>query len=31
VTGFFDQAHFSKQFKRHVGLTPGQFLAPDGK
>jgi AraC-like DNA-binding protein len=23
--GFFDQAHFSKQFKRHVGITPGQF------
>ena len=26
VTGFFDQAHFSKQFKRYVGITPGQFL-----
>ena len=27
ATGFFDQAHFSKQFKRYVGITPGQFLA----
>lgn len=27
ITGFFDQAHFSKQFKRYVGTTPGQFLA----
>ena len=26
ATGFFDQAHFSKQFKRYVGITPGQFL-----
>jgi AraC-like DNA-binding protein len=26
VTGFFDQAHFSKQFKRYVGTTPGRFL-----
>lgn len=26
ATGFFDQAHFSKQFKRYVGVTPGQFL-----
>ena len=26
ATGFFDQAHFSKQFKRYVGATPGQFL-----
>ena len=26
VTGFFDQAHFSKQFKRYVGITPGRFL-----
>ena len=23
--GFFDQAHFSKQFKRYVGITPGRF------
>ena len=23
--GFFDQAHFSKQFKRYVGITPGKF------
>ncbi len=27
ATGFFDQAHFSKQFKRYVGITPGRFLA----
>jgi AraC-like DNA-binding protein len=25
AAGFFDQAHFSKQFKRYVGVTPGQF------
>ena len=24
-TGFFDQTHFTKQFKRHVGLTPGAY------
>jgi len=23
--GFFDQSHFSKHFKRVVGLTPGQY------
>ena len=23
--GFFDQSHFSKVFKGHTGLTPGQF------
>ena len=27
ATGFFDQAHFSRQFKRYVGITPGQFVA----
>lgn len=27
AAGFFDQAHFSKQFKRYVGVTPRQFLA----
>jgi len=26
ATGFFDQPHFSKQFKRYVGVTPRQFL-----
>ncbi|QBD74934.1 AraC family transcriptional regulator [Ktedonosporobacter rubrisoli] len=24
-TGFFDQTHFTKQFKRHVGITPGTY------
>lgn len=27
AAGFFDQAHFSKQFKRYVGISPGGFLA----
>ncbi len=27
ATGFFDQAHFSKQFKRYVGISPGKFIA----
>lgn len=27
ATGFFDQAHFSKQFKRYVGISPGNFIA----
>lgn len=27
ATGFFDQAHFSKQFKRCVGISPGKFIA----
>ncbi len=27
ATGFFDQAHFSKQFKRYVGIPPGKFIA----
>jgi AraC-like DNA-binding protein len=26
TTGFFDQAHFSKQFKRYVGISPGKFI-----
>ena len=25
--GFFDQSHFSRVFKRHVGMTPAQFRA----
>lgn len=24
-TGFADQSHFTRQFKRHTGLTPGQY------
>lgn len=26
-TGFFDQSHLSRNFKRIVGLTPGRYLA----
>lgn len=25
--GFFDQSHFSRVFKRHTGMTPGEFRA----
>ncbi len=26
-TGFVDQSHFARHFKRTIGLTPGQYLA----
>lgn len=26
-TGFHDQSHFTRTFKRYVGLTPGRYLA----
>ena len=25
-TGFFDLSHFTKHFKRHVGISPGVFI-----
>lgn len=28
-TGFFDQSHLSRHFKRYCGVTPGRFLASD--
>jgi transcriptional regulator GlxA family with amidase domain len=26
--GFYDQAHLSRVFKRHVGMTPSRYAAP---
>ncbi|HZA84566.1 MAG TPA: helix-turn-helix domain-containing protein [Actinomycetes bacterium] len=23
--GFYDQAHFTRQFRRHVGTSPGRY------
>jgi AraC-like DNA-binding protein len=28
--GFFDQAHFTRQFKRHVGIPPGRYAVSSG-
>jgi AraC-like DNA-binding protein len=27
-TGFYDQPHFTKVFKSHVGVTPGKYIGP---
>jgi AraC-like DNA-binding protein len=26
--GFYDQAHFTRHFKRHVAVTPARFARP---
>jgi AraC-like DNA-binding protein len=28
VTGFADQSHLTRQFKRMIGVTPGQYRSP---
>jgi len=28
--GFYDQSHFSRHFKHHCGVTPGQYAAACG-
>ncbi|HAR96727.1 MAG TPA: AraC family transcriptional regulator [Deltaproteobacteria bacterium] len=30
-TGFFDQSHFTKQFKRYTGVTPGHYIRSLGR
>ena len=30
TVGFHDQAHLTRQFRRHVGTTPGRFGRPGG-
>jgi AraC-like DNA-binding protein len=27
AAGFYDQAHLTRHFKRHVGTTPGRFAS----
>jgi AraC-like DNA-binding protein len=29
TVGFYDQAHFTRQFRRHVGTSPGRFRGAD--
>ena len=30
AAGFYDQSHFSHQFKQHTGFTPAEFRAAQG-
>jgi AraC-like DNA-binding protein len=29
--GFYDQAHFTRQFRRHVGTPPGRYAISAGR
>lgn len=29
--GFYDQSHFSRHFKHHCGMTPGQYALHSGR